>query len=233
MQYTIILKGTINGDNMIKNQKYIFLYALILSIIVFNVGIFMGYMLESSRLNQIDAFYLDTEVELFDQITQKEALSMLELNCDNLIEENIQFGDRIYQEAMKIQGYEGANKISKSMVLYHKKFDVLRALFWVNSIKMKQRCGYNSHNVVYFYQYNEPPLEQESKQKVFSNLLAELKEGFGNNILLIPLSGDNNIPSINLLMEEYNITELPTILIDEKVKLTDIQSREDIEKYFS
>jgi len=218
---------------MIKNQKYIFLYALILSIIVFNVGIFMGYMLESSRLNQIDAFYLDTEVELFDQITQKEALSMLELNCDNLIEENIQFGDRIYQEAMKIQGYEGANKISKSMVLYHKKFDVLRALFWVNSIKMKQRCGYNSHNVVYFYQYNEPPLEQESKQKVFSNLLAELKEGFGNNILLIPLSGDNNIPSINLLMEEYNITELPTILIDEKVKLTDIQSREDIEKYFS
>ena len=209
------------------------MYALILSIIVFNVGIFMGYMLESSRLNQIDAFYLDTEVELFDQITQKEALSMLELNCDNLIEENIQFGDRIYQEAMKIQGYEGANKISKSMVLYHKKFDVLRALFWVNSIKMKQRCGYNSHNVVYFYQYNEPPLEQESKQKVFSNLLAELKEGFGNNILLIPLSGDNNIPSINLLMEEYNITELPTILIDEKVKLTDIQSREDIEKYFS
>jgi len=219
-------------SNKPQNQKFVFLYALIGSLIIFNIGIFMGYMLEASRLDKIDSLYLGTEAELFDQIAQREALSMMDLDCDSLIEENIQFGDRIYEEAVKIQKYEGANTLS-SIDLYHKKFDVLRALFWVNSMKIKQQCGYNSHNVVYFYQYNNPSINQESKQKVFSNLLAELKDELGNKILLVPLSGDNDIPSINLLMEEYNITELPTILIDEKIKLTDIESREDIEQYLT
>ena len=218
---------------MIKKQKYIFLYALILALIVFNIGIFMGYMLEASRLDKINNLYLDTEIDLFDQMTQKEALSILDLNCDLLFEENIQFGDKIFEEAMKIQEYEGANKMSSSISSYHKKFDVLRALFWINSMKIKQKCNLDSHNVVYFYQYNNPSLEQDSEQKFFSNLLTELKRETGNKILLIPISGDNDIPSINLLKEEYNITELPTILIDEKVKLTDIKSREDIEKYLT
>ncbi len=216
---------------MIHNQKYAFLYSLILTIVVFNLGIFMGYMLEVSRVSQINALYLNAEMELLDQLTQKGALEVMDLNCNLLVEENIKFGDKIFQEALQIQEYEEANRINSEIIFQHKRFDSLRALFWINSITIKQKCNSQYHNVVYFYKYNEPSLEQESKQKFFSNLLVEVKEKKGNQVMLIPIAADNDIPSINLLTEKYDINELPLILIDEKTKITDVRTIEDIEKY--
>lgn len=216
-----------------KSQKYIFLYALILTFIVFNFGIFMGYMLESSRIEKINTLYLETETELLDQITQKNAMEILNLDCDLLVNENIKFGDKIFEEALVIQEYEDANRINDNIKFQHKRFDLLRALFWVNSIKITQKCSPDYHNIVYFYQYNNPSLEQESKQKFFSNLLRDLKEEKGGEIMLIPIAADNEIPSINLLINKYNIEELPTILIDENIKLTEVENRTEIEKYLN
>lgn len=216
---------------MINNQKYIFLYALLLTIFVFNLGIFMGYMLESSRVGKINMMYLNSEIELLDQITQKDALNVLDLNCSLLVKENIKFGDKIFQEALQIEKYELANRINSEIVFQHKRFDLLRALFWINSITIKQKCNSQYHNVVYFYKYNNPTLEQQTKQKFFSNVLKEIKDKKGSQIMLIPIAADNDLPSINLLTEKYGIIDLPVILIDEKVKVTDVKSMEDIEKY--
>ena len=46
------------------------------------------------------------------------------------------------------------------------------------------------------------------------------------------MAGDNDLSSINLLMELYDTTEeeLPVILIDEKIKITELQTVEEIEK---
>jgi hypothetical protein len=216
---------------MMTNQKHIFLYALIATLIVFNLGIFMGYMLESSRIEDINQMYRNTEMNILDQITQGNSMEILELDCDILVEENIKFGDRIFEEALLIQKYEEANIFSKEIVLQHKRFDLLRALFWINSMKIKEQCNSDYINIVYFYKYNNPTVEQESKQKFFSNLLSELKNKFGNKIMLIPIAADNDIPSVNLLVKKYDITELPVILIDEEVKITNVDKLDDIEKY--
>ena len=52
----------------------------------------------------------------------------------------------------------------------------------------------------------------------------------GSDIMLISIAGDNNIISVDLLMNLYNITEseLPVILIDEKIKIKSIEKKEDI-----
>ncbi len=214
---------------MIKNQKFIFLYALIATLIIFNLGIFMGYMLESSRLDKINVLYSNAELELFDQMAQKESLNVLDIGCNTLVDENIKFGDKVFQEALQIQKYEEANRISGDIIFQHKRFDLLRTLFWMNSIKIKQNCNSDYHNVVYFYKYNDPSIEQESKQKFFSNLLEQVKQNGGDKVMLIPIAGDNDIPSINILIDKFEITEFPTILIDEKVKLTEIKNASELE----
>jgi len=216
---------------MIKNQKRIFLYAFLLTFIVFNVGIFMGYMLETSRVDKINTFYLEAEMELLDQRIQKDALELIELDCELLVQENINFADRIFQEALLIQRYEDANRMNEEITFQHKRYDLLRTLFWINSIRIKEKCNSDYHNVVYFYKFNNPSIEQESKQRFFSNLLIEIKQEYGNKVMLIPIAADNNLPSINLLLNEYNITEFPTVLIDEDIIITGLERREDIEKY--
>jgi hypothetical protein len=166
-------------------------------------------------------------------MAQKDSLETLGLDCNMLVEENIKFGDKIFSEALIIQQYEEANKINEEIAFQHKRFDLLRTLFWMNSIKIKQKCSSSYNNVVYFYKYNNPSLAQDSKQKFFSNLLSQLKNKVGDKIMLIPIASDNDIPSINLLTRKYNIGELPTILINENTKITNISSVSDIEKYLN
>ena len=55
-----------------------------------------------------------------------------------------------------------------------------------------------------------------------------LKENRGSDVLLIPIAGDIDFSSINLLIKEYNITQLPTILIDDKIKITEIKTAEEV-----
>ncbi|MCK4647550.1 hypothetical protein KAT24_01305 [Candidatus Pacearchaeota archaeon] len=216
---------------MIKKQKKIFLYAFLLTFVVFNFGIFMGYMLETSRVSEINILYLEAEMELLDQRIQKDALDLIELDCELLVQENIDFADRIFQEALLIQKYEDANRMNENIIFQHKRYDLLRTLFWINSIRIKQKCGSDYHNLVYFYQFNDPSIKQDSKQRFFSNLLIEIKEEYGNKVMLIPISGDNDLPSISLLLNKYEIIEFPTILIDENIKITDLETKEDITKY--
>lgn len=218
---------------MIKNQKRIFFYALFATFLIFNFGIFMGYMLETSRVSEINTFYLEAEMELLDQRIQKDALDLLELDCELLVQENVNFADRIFQEALLIQKYEDANRMNEEIIFQHKRYDLLRTLFWINSIRIKQKCKSDYHNVVYFYKFDDPSIEQGSKQRFFSNLLVEIKEKYGSKVMLIPIAADNELPSIELLINKYEIIELPTILIDESVKITDLETKEDITKYLS
>jgi len=215
------------------SQKYTLLYALILTFVVFNIGIFMGYMLESSRVDKINKLYLEAEMELLDQRIQKDAAEIIDFDCDILVEENINFADKVYEEALIIQRYEDANRINQDIIFQHKRYDLLRTLFWINSMRIKEKCNSDYHNIVYFYQYNNPSIEQESKQRFFSNLLFQIKEKFGNSIMLIPIAADNDISSINLLLDKYGIEELPVLLIDEDTKITNLESMEDIEKYLN
>lgn len=216
-----------------KNQKYVFLFALIATLVVFNIGIFMGYMLESSRIGKINQMYQNTEMKILDQITQMNSMEIFELDCDILLEENILFGNQIFEEALKIQKYEEANIFSEEIVAQHKRFDLLRSLFWVNSVKIKDKCNLNYHNIVYFYKYNEPTFEQKSKQNTISNLLWELKNEFGDEIMLIPIAADNNLPSVNLLVNKYNLEEFPAIIIDEKIIITELDDLGEIKKYLN
>lgn len=62
--------------------------------------------------------------------------------------------------------------------------------------------------------------------------MSELKQNQGDKVMLIPMAGDNNLTSVSIMMNKYNITEseLPVILIDEKIKITELKTIEELEK---
>lgn len=217
---------------MFKSQKNVFWEALLITILIFGIGVFIGVIIENWRTNRISDLYQQSDVELLDIRTQNEIYSLGDFNCETAIEENLRFADRIYEEAKVLNRYERARRITDSLKLQHRKYDILRALLWVNSIKIKKKCRADYYNIVYIYDYNDPSLDTKAKQSVFSKILSELKEEKGNEIMLIPMAGDNNLSSISLLMDFYSVTEeeLPVILIDEKTKITEVESVEDVEK---
>ncbi|MEK6820138.1 MAG: hypothetical protein AABX71_00315 [Nanoarchaeota archaeon] len=216
---------------LFKSQKHIFWQALLLALIMFNIGIFLGYSLEANRAERINKLYIESDIELLDIKIQDDAFYVTDINCEKAVEENIKFADRVYEEALLLKKYEDANRINQALTLQHKKYDLLRTYFWLNSIKLKEKCKADYHNVVYFYQYNEPSLDIEAKQRALSTILEVLKQRQGNRIMLIPIAGDMDLSSINLLLDSYGVNELPTIFIDENIKITDIVSVEELEKF--
>ena len=218
---------------LFKSQKHVFWQALVITVIIFGIGVFFGFVLENWRTGRIKDFYLYSEIDLLDIRVQNEVYSLNKINCDTAIEENIKFADKTYEEAKFLKEYEDAARFSESLILQHKKYDLLRTLFWINSMKIKKKCNADYHNIVYLYDYIDPGVDIEAKQKVFSRLLEDLKKEYGNRVMLIPIAGDNDLVSVKLLMAQYNVKEeeLPVILIDEKTKIKELEKKEDIGRF--
>jgi hypothetical protein len=214
---------------MINNNKNIFWEALLVTIFVFGIGVLDGVWFESLRTVQVSSMYENAELDMLDVKIQSDILNLNILDCEEASKSNINFADKIYSEAITLTQYEDSNQFTDSLIIQHKKYDLLRAQLWINSLKIKEQCNSNYHNLVYFYKYNNPTLEEKAKQLTFSKILEIIKAKYGDKVLLIPIAGDNNITSVDLLMKKYKIKELPAILIDEKTVVTDTKSVEEME----
>lgn len=214
-----------------ESQKSSFLHAFIITIIIFGIGLFLGVLLENWRSSRISDLYQQSEINLLDIKLQSEIYSLGKFDCKNAIEENIAFADKIFEEAKLLERYESASKLTESIKLQHKKYDLLRTDLLLNSIKIKQKCKNGYNEVVYFYQYSDNSIDKKAKQEIFSKVLEELKNEKGHDILLIPIAGNNDITAVKLLLKEYNITQFPTILINGEIKITEIKNAEEMSRY--
>ena len=219
---------------MFKSQKNVFWQALVVTIFIFGLGIFMGFVLENWRTNKIDLLSQHSDLDLLDIKLQNDIYSGEILNCEFAIQENLDFAERIYKEAQILGRYEKASRLTEDLRIQHKKYDLLRTILFLNSIEIKEKCNASYYELVYFYKYNNNELGLKAKQEVFSKLLLDLKEDKGSEILLIPIAADNEISSVNLLLDKYNISdeELPMIFINREFKITNLQKIEDLEQYF-
>ncbi len=220
---------------MLKSQKHVFWQAFLITILIFGMGVLFGVILENWRTSKISNLYQKSEVGLLDMRLQNEIYSRGSFNCEFALEENMKFTDKIYEEAKILEKYEQARRLTDNLIVQHKKYDLLRAMLFMNSLKIKENCNASYFNVVYFYlpEYEKPRLDIKAKQQSFSKLLADFKEKKGDEILLIPIAYNHDVSAINVLLNQYNITidDLPLILINEEIKISELQTVEEIEKY--
>ena len=81
---------------------------------------------------------------------------------------------------------------------------------------------------VYFYK-DKPSITEKSAQDTQSDILTELKNRYGRQVMLIPLPIDMEVSTIDIIKESYKIEQAPTILVNEKIKLEGLQSLQEIE----
>ncbi len=210
-------------------QKDVFWKAAIITLVVFSLGIFLGYSLESSRWEEIQEEYKQVEVQWAEAKLQTLYYQLLTPEfCEAAIKENLKFADKVYEQGLKLEKYESANRLTSEMEYEKMRYALLKLEFWLNSISLKKRCETDYLNVVYFYSDN-PSMKEKAEQDSQSVILKNLKDKYASKIMLIPLPIDMDISTINIIKQTYSITESPTILIDEKTKLEGIQSLEELE----
>ncbi len=213
-------------------QKDIFWKAAIITLIVFSLGIFLGYFLESNRWTEIKEEYKKVEMEWADAKLQSIYYQLMSPEfCEAAIEENLIFSDKVYHQGLTLEKYEDANRLTGEMKYEKLRYAFLKLEFWLNSISLKNKCKTDYSNIIYFYS-DEPSINEKAAQDSQSVILKNLKDKHAEKIMLIPLPLDMDIATINIIKKTYNINKAPTILIDEKIKLEGVQTIEDLENEF-
>ena len=216
---------------MALGNKHIFWQALIIALVVFWTGLLLGTYFERSRIDQIQKFYFDSETEIFDLNLASDILGGVTDNCDLFIARSINFADRIYFEALKLEKYDDSNKLSEDAVSLHKRYDLLRILLWKSTIDNKRNCVTKINTVVYLYDYADTPLNKKAIQQTMSNFLINLKEEHKEKIILIPIAVDTGVESLDVLRSIYGLEEVPVIFINEEAKIESLDSLQSIENF--
>ncbi|MBU2503528.1 MAG: DsbA family protein [Nanoarchaeota archaeon] len=212
------------------DPKNAFWEALLLTVIVFVIGLLIGVAVENSRADKLNTSYENSEISLMDVLTLESISSMDGLSCDNLIGSNLAFADRIYEESRILDNYNSANKISSEIKTVYKKYDLLRTLLWSGALKVREQCPDRFSIVVYLYQREGSSIDEKAAQNVWSKILGELKERRGGDIVLIPISVDNDLSSLALMISQYNISSYPAVIVNDHV-FTEPVTVEDLESY--
>lgn len=218
--------GTTLGK-MLKSKKNVLWEALIITIVIFLVGLFLGMLLETSNSTKISNLFTRSEISLTDATTASKLTEDFDFDCEVIKKNNIDFADRIYEEAKELEKYEESGKLTDSMKILHKKYDLMRTILWVSNQKALDKCK-NYGLIVYLYEYNSEDTNKKATQNVWSKILLDVKQQ-NENVLLLPIAADQNLISLDLLKSEYGIKEFPALVINNENIVYDVQNIEQIQ----
>lgn len=215
------------------NQKYVFWQALVFTVIVFGLGLILGFFLERFRADKIELNLIDAETNILDEQLREGAISSFNVSCSLARNSTFRFADKIYFEASELEKYDTSSTLTSGLAVLHRRYDLLRLLLWTQSIKLRQECKKDFHTFVYLYNFDENNVNERAMEDYYERLLLEVKSKYADKVLLIPIAVDTDLESVRLVVEEYNIIDLPTILIDESSKINGVVSIQELESYIS
>jgi len=211
---------------MLKSKKHVFWEALVITIAIFLVGLFVGMLIETSNSNKISNLYLKSEISLSDATATSRLIESKDLDCEVIKNSNIRVANRIYSEAKLLELYEDSGKLTDTMKLLHKKYDLLRSLLWTSNQKSLERCK-NYNLIVYLYDYGTEDTTVKATQNVWSKILLDIRTQ-SYDILLLPIAANQNLTTVDYLVEEYKIEPLPALVVNNEEVLYELEDAKSI-----
>ena len=214
-------------------DKNAFWHSLLFTIFIFVSGLFLGLIMENSRVSNIESAFYESEINLIDQQTRVDVISGFNVSCDVAKNELVDFADRIYYEALKLENFDSSSKFANELPLLHKRYDLLRMVLWAESKQFSLKCPQEIHRIVYLYEYSTEDPGMLGLQLFYSRLLGDVKDKYSDSVLLIPIAINTNVSSVHSVLQSYNITKYPAIIIDEEIIFTEPPTLEDFDNYLT
>ena len=206
-----------------KRNYFVFVQALLVTVVIFIIGFYIGLSVEGSHLNQVNDYYTRSEVSLVDILALNSLTGSETISCKGMVEATKNLLDENLKEYFVF-----FQKLTDSLKTLHTKYDVLRTYLWINSINIKKVCpSSNFSTIVYLYKHDEQDLTKKAEQNVWSKLLLEIKNE-NKNMFLIPIAQDSNLISLASLTERYNLTNFPAVIINENRIFYEIPEKGEI-----
>lgn len=207
----------------VKDKRRYF-YALTIAIFLFILGFLISYSLnlfEFERVSNLqDAIYYDFYANQlsYDFFNEK--------NCDTGLVDKL--SESLDFEGDMLNKFEQKFGKDNSKVLDMKKYYFLIQLSHFNFMKqIKKDCDLDYSFILFFYSNDKTHLDKSER---IGNLLNYFKKLYPS-VLIYSFDSESPSPLIRNLKSKYNVTESVSIILDEKVKLNDIEDISQLEEY--
>lgn len=212
------------------SNKHVFWQAFLATIVIFGLGLILGFFIESFRADNVQEKLLNSEISLADEQLRNRIIDDLPIKCSISKNSTFSFADKIYEEAQTLEQYDSANNFQDVLEVLHRRYDLLRMLLWTESIKVRESCNSSFHTIVYLYNYQPDNVKVNAEQGYYAHLLLDIKKSYPDDVLLIPIAANMDLSSVDMVVKNYGINKFPAIIIDENETITRVVNREEIDK---
>ncbi|MEA3515507.1 MAG: conjugal transfer protein TraF, partial [Nanoarchaeota archaeon] len=128
---------------------------------------------------------------------------------------------------LKLEEYTKNSKINKDDFNQIKRdYTISQLQYWLFAKKKKQICDSDDVSILYFFA-EDKACKDCNKQ---SFVLTYLKKIFGADLLIFSINSNfTEEPMVNLLQKSYNVTEFPTMMIDNQ-KVEGLHNKDELMK---
>jgi len=190
----------------------ILLSALIISAILFLSGIFIGYSINEQNLGSIENNIQSVTRTLenfqlqflfFDVLGENATCPLLTETLSEINKESYDIGSKL-----TITGSESEIKDYNEYITLKKEYSRLLVSYWLLSNKFNNVCEQNVDTVIYFFSKDCVTCDDQGF------VLTYLKGKFDEKLLIFALDADLDEPSLLVLKNYFNVTEFPTMIIN-------------------
>jgi len=194
--------------------KYIFLSSLAITIVIFVAGLMLGYNLDSLRsadvLSELELNKLDTESYVVEQLfwdsVEGEGCGNVDLRLSTMSQELAGLGhDLVAYEQKSLFADEEYQLLARQYFLQE-----IRAYVLYNSLHYK--CNLSQDLILFFF----GPEDSESEAQGY--VLDKVVDHANNTVVVFSMNAEFEENALDSMELYYNITELPTLIINGDIK---------------
>jgi len=190
-------------------RKMRYFIVFVITTLVFFMGIWAGQLISKDKFSQLEETQLDLRTQTITLETQFELISK---NPCILLESD-EFSRELYQMGQRLSFMEERYGKNNEEVLGLKEYySLLEIRHWLFMEQIKKECEADFITILYFYS-NLGDCEKCEQQGYLLTYLTEKYQGI--RIYSFDVNIDN--PALEILKESYKISEVPSLIIDNKV----------------
>jgi hypothetical protein len=196
-----------------KVETRIYLMAGLITIIVFTVGIAIGYSISSQKYNsmssdlqniQVQQKDLEIELLLINTLGEDKSCDTIKYEIDKTANQSVSLGE-------KVSYYDQEIIKNPDFFILKKNYIMNLIQFWSYWELYKNNCNSTVNTVLYFYSIKDC---QNCDAQGY--VLSFLKDRYPSEIMTFALDKDEDLYSLDLIKKVYNISSAPTLIVNNK-----------------
>lgn len=212
-------------------SRYRYIVAAFLTLIIFVTGALTSNLVDDYRSEKLQTELQEDLTEVESNQLQLAYLQSENLSC-NTMDTGLKSITRGYNSRLaKIQTFRDRSLIkSERFNNLRRRYIISGIRYWMFAQEMKERCDFSPNTALFFTK----SLENETCEACArqGRQLTLLKKEYDGEFLVfsVPTSLDDGM--VEILQDRYNVSEVPTTVVNGDTVLRGPKSREQIETYF-